>query len=143
MEPRRLFSGFPMFNFVFRSTLVAGTLLFTSTAASAGFEPDMAGETYRLHYGAEAALRSLCAAELDKHHPSIEDPRLCRDRVLNIVVDFGEFGYSEVFFCLPPESEPGSVAEAIVNYLAVNSPEWPKPAFNASLGALMRKYPCR
>jgi len=131
-----------MFHSVFRPAFVAGALLFTSTAASAGFDPDMAGEPYRLHYGAEVTLRLLCAAEFGEHRLSIEDLPLCREGLLNIVVDFGEFGYSGVL-CFPPESPPGSVAEAIVNYLAVKSPEWPTPALNASLDALRRKYPCR
>jgi hypothetical protein len=123
-----------MLHSVFRPAFVAGALLFTSTVASAGFEADMASEPYRLHYGAKATLRSVCGAE---------DVPLCRDRLRNIVVDFGELDYSGVLFCFPPESPAGTVAEAIVNYIAVNSPEWPAPLFNASLNALRHKYPCR
>jgi hypothetical protein len=132
-----------MFHSVFRPAFVAGALLFTSAAASAGYDPDMAGETYRLHHGAEATPRSLCATELGGHRPSIEELPLCRDSLLNIVVDFGDFGYAGDLFCFSPESPPGSVAEAIVNFLAVNSPEWPTPAFDASFDALKRKYSCR
>jgi hypothetical protein len=140
---RGIYPGAPMFHFVLRPAFVVSALLFTSTIASAGFEPDMAGEPYRLHYGADATLRSLCAAEAGKYRAAIEDLPLCRDRLLNIIVDFGELGYAGDLFCFPRESPPGSIAEAIVNYLAVNSPEWPTPAFNASLDALRRKYACR